>query len=514
MSAEPLPPEEQAAPPQETTSEIAEASSPATDASESKASKRRIGLVWLQWLFLRASLVVSVLLIIVFVVRELTDRSYTIQPFSLPDNFAQYGYNGEMVASKVLDNLTRMIEIANERRTVREVNEYNEAANRIRVNVEVSGIGISPQDVSSYLKRVFGINPRIISGGIIRKDNILELYLSVSGLPSEIITERIDSSSVHVALDRLTTRAGEAILMTHNHLLAGLYFYEKQDYGKAVENFRASIFEQPSFASKAYAHWGDVMLVTTNDTIGPSRALRKALSINPKEATAYRILGTMYYSESMAGKSEQYYRKSLELDPTAPHTWFHLANRILIPARREDEALACLQKAYDLNPLFVQDLVRLLYLRGDYKLAYEKLQVLRNEYPQRGLALEFAILEALGDSVQAEMTARSVRRKEVFSDGLNELAYDQELRKNYKVGFRLVNLAIAYDSNAPLPYTTLAELCAFTNDKEGFYAALEKALQRGLEVDDLTRYEGEEPYKFYASEDRFRKLKERYLAKQ
>ncbi len=484
-----------------------------------KSSKNRTNLLWVQSFFIRTSLVLSIFLIVLFTIRELTDKSFTIQPFSIPAEFVENGYTGDIFASIVLNNLNEVIAEANERRTLNELDEYGESSDKIQVKLEVSGVAISPEAISSYLKRIFGINQRIIGGAIVKSENSLELILNISGNSQIFITQKTDSISTGNALRMLALKAAEEILKEHNHLLAGLYFYAHDNYAEAIQHFRAAVYEQPEFIGTAYAHWGDAVLNMTNgsDTVTVGKLIRKGLEYDSKNGTAYRLLGNMYEFYSLE-KAERYYRKSIEVDPTSERSWYRLARNLNEQMKNDKEAMMCYQRAFKLNKLntlAIEGLIELLYLTKEYDKAYEQWQYLEYLVPNqsersRAQAIRIALSEAMGDSVETLTIIKGFTDKRSMSYALNSIAFAQELRKNYKAGFRLVELSIMADSSFSLPYTTLAELCGLTSDKEGFYHNLEIAIQKGLPVAELTRVEKDEPYRTMASEEKYKKLKEKY----
>jgi|GEM_PF-2329199 len=484
---------------------------------KSPGRKKTFDFNLVQSVFIKASLVLSIVLVVFFVVHELTDRSFKIQPFSLPANLTEQGYTGELFATSVANDLNAIISIANERRTLNELDEYNESSGRVEVKLEVGGIAVSPEAISSYLKPILGIEQRRISGAVIKTNESLVLVLNVSGQPQQFIEQKLDSMNTHEALGILSLKAAEEILKVHNHLLAGLYYYAENEFDKAIKHFRASIYEQPEYIGTAYAHWGDAFLVLTDgkDTTSVGKLIRKGLEHDPDNSTAYRILGNMYNRFSPE-KAEIFYRKSVELDPTSERSWFRLASHLSRDPKNDDEAIASYKNAIELYPKNTYALARLaelLYLKGEYEKASEtiqRFQYLEPDYRFSALAqaVGVALSEAAGDSSKTLPSIAEFPDKRFISDELNSIAFNCELRGKYETGFRLVKLSLIADSTYDTPYTTLAELHALTGNKEGFFKYIEKAFQKGFPIEEVLVQD--EPYKTMASDERFRKLVEKY----
>ena len=477
-----------------------------------KRRKRRRSFLWWQAFFIRGSILVSVSLIILFTARELADNSFTIQPFTLPAEYVEKGYTGEVFSGVVLHKLNNIIDEANNRRTLKELEQYNGSSGKIHVKLEISGVAISPEVISSYIKHAFGVTPRSISGAVIRFDNSLALFLTISGHPLKVISQNMDSLSMQKALSILSTKAAEEILKTQNHLLAGLYFYEERRLEEAIDHFKAAVYEQPEYKSTAYAHWGDAVVIQTRDTLTASKLIRKGLAIDPNNGTAYRILGNMTGQFSLQ-KAERYYRKSVKVDPTSERSWYRLGQVLQQDSSREMEAIKCYQKAYALNKSNTGSLVGLIeifYFRKEYDKASEYLEYFDYLQPEDAAHLKIALAEATGDSTQSRALIEKSTDKTRLADELNSLAFKQEIKKNYRSGFRLINLALMADSSYAIPYTTRAELCALTGNADGFYLNLEKALQKGLPLYELRRMENDELYRKKSSEARYKDLVRKY----
>jgi hypothetical protein len=94
----------------------------------------------------------------------------------------------------------------------------------------------------------------------------------------------------------------------------------------------------------------------------------------------------------------------------------------------------------------------------------------------------------------------------------NYMAMAEHQMEQYDSAMAHARLAIAQDTSVAYPYTTLAEVHGLTGNDEGFYRALETALAKGFKRPDLLA--GQEPYRRYADQPRYRALLQQYAPKE
>ena len=129
-----------------------------------------------------------------------------------------------------------------------------------------------------------------------------------------------------------------------------------------------------------------------------------------------------------------------------------------------------------------------------------------------------AVAIARKDTADAWRSYRKIKQvvsRERIMRNLNYYAFEFEKRKNYELGFRLVDFALIMDSasaSAMYPYSTLAELHGLTGNKKGFYDNIIKAVNLGY---DLTGTEviNSEPYKTLSSDQEYKDIVKQTLTK-
>jgi tetratricopeptide (TPR) repeat protein len=143
--------------------------------------------------------------------------------------------------------------------------------------------------------------------------------------------------------------------------LKGRYYWSKRtgsDLATAISYFNQAIAKDPSYAL-AYSGLADAYSVFPSYGGAPSEnipksnaAARKALELDPTLARPHAVLGgnEMDYEWDFAG-GEAEYKKALQLDPNDPttHHWYALDLGLI--GGRQQEALAEINRAHQLDPL-------------------------------------------------------------------------------------------------------------------------------------------------------------------
>ena len=208
------------------------------------------------------------------------DNGLVIEAFSVPPDLAQRGLGGEVVASQLLDKLTRMQQETN---SIRPADTYrNNWGDDIKVEIPDTGISIG--ELNRYLRHWLG-NETHITG---------EIYRTPSGIA---VTARArDAGSTFTGkeadLDKLLQKAAESI------------YSETQPY--------------------RYAAFLDQM--GRNDDA--MKALQSyAPAASPAErAWALSLLGNLYTFYGHPREALETLRAAVAADPTNAHAWDNLAS--------------------------------------------------------------------------------------------------------------------------------------------------------------------------------------------
>jgi tetratricopeptide (TPR) repeat protein len=156
------------------------------------------------------------------------------------------------------------------------------------------------------------------------------------------------------------TNQGTQDAQAYSLYLRGRYAWNNRTLGeleKAISYFNQAIEKDPEYAL-AYSALADVYSVLPNyggnqneDFPKSNAAARKALELDPSLAHPHAVLGSnqMQYDWDFAG-GEAEFKKSFELDPNdaTAHQWY--ADDIGMIGGREQEALAEINLAHELDP--------------------------------------------------------------------------------------------------------------------------------------------------------------------
>ena len=167
-------------------------------------------------------------------------------------------------------------------------------------------------------------------------------------------------SGLSISEKQQVTKQGTQNPEAYEVYLKGRYYWNQRtasDIEKAISYFNQAITKDPSYAL-AYSGLADAYAVLPSYGGAPSEnilksnaAARKALELDASLAHPHAVLGSneMEYDWDFAG-GEAEFKKALELDPNdaTAHQWY--AERIGMIGGREQETLAEINRARQLDP--------------------------------------------------------------------------------------------------------------------------------------------------------------------
>jgi tetratricopeptide (TPR) repeat protein len=238
-----------------------------------------------------------------------TSRSVVIEPFETPHALAERGLTGTVVASGVLDQLTRLQ--AATRSSLQRRNLSNAWSKDVKLTVPETGISIG--EISQLLKARFS-NDIHISGDVVQtKVDGLDVTVRGDGLLPHTFTGASDQ------LAKLSTEAAEYVYSQSQPALWAVYLVDSGRYQEAIEFCQASIgsssrSDQPVLLT----HWAIAIAKTAG--IGPEALglVQRAIALQPDYWVAYDILMTLQAAsgdEEAVWKTAQILRKSAGARP-------------------------------------------------------------------------------------------------------------------------------------------------------------------------------------------------------
>jgi serine/threonine-protein kinase len=129
-------------------------------------------------------------------------------------------------------------------------------------------------------------------------------------------------------------------------------------YAQSIRPFEEAIAKDPSFApayaglAASYAVRSGQLQFDSADEVAKMRtAAEKAIQLDPLLAEAHDALGMGYARDGKWKESEKSFRRAIGLDPSDSQAYLHIANYLLWPLGRIDEALKQLHLGEKADPL-------------------------------------------------------------------------------------------------------------------------------------------------------------------
>jgi eukaryotic-like serine/threonine-protein kinase len=184
-----------------------------------------------------------------------------------------------------------------------------------------------------------------------RSTQIISLQQQIAGDLAEKLRSKISTSE-----KQQVTKQGTQNPEAYELYLRGRYYLNKLDIPTAISYFNQAIAKDPTYALP-YSGLADAYNASSYSA--PSEvypksnaAARRALELDPSLAHPHAVLGSNemeYEWDFAAGEAE--YKKALELDPNDATTHHFYAFDIGMIGGREQEALAEINRAHQLDPL-------------------------------------------------------------------------------------------------------------------------------------------------------------------
>ncbi len=314
-------------------------------------------------LVVAAAIVAGVLSLALLYRRPSTD-SIAVLPFTNGSGDANTDYLSDGVTESLIGNLAHVPQLKVKSRS--SVFRYKgkdvdaqKAGNELGVSALVSGRVTSRGDSIEVSAELIDVrdNTEIWEHHYSGKSaDIVSLQTQIAGDIAGKLRSKLSSSE-----KQRVTRQGTQSPDAYELYLKGRYAWNNRTYSElqtAISYFNQAIAKDPGYAL-AYSGLADAYSVLPNfggnqneDFPKSNGAARKALELDPTLAHPHAVLGSnqMQYDWDFAG-GEAEFKKSFELDPydATARQWY--ADDIGMIGGREQEALAEVKRAHELDPL-------------------------------------------------------------------------------------------------------------------------------------------------------------------
>ncbi len=324
---------------------------------------------WRNWTWkiavpVMAATVALAVLTLALLYRHPPADSIAVLPFTNATGDANADYLSDGVTESLIGNLAHVPRLkVKSRSSVFRYKGNNvdaqKAGNELGVSALVSGRVMSRGDAIEVSAELIDVrdNTEIwehhYSGN---SADIVSLQMQIAGDIAGKLRSKLSSSE-----KQQVTRQGTQNPEAYAFYMKGRYAWNSRTYDelqKAISYFNQAIAKDPGYAL-AYSGLADAYSVLPNyggnqneDFPKSNGAARKALELDPSLAPPHAVLGSneMQYDWDFAG-GEVEFKKSFALDPNdaTAHQWY--ADDIAMIGGREQEALAEVNRAHELDPL-------------------------------------------------------------------------------------------------------------------------------------------------------------------
>jgi tetratricopeptide (TPR) repeat protein len=247
-------------------------------------------------------IITAVIVAIVFVVRVLLDRSYTIRQINVPASFEAAGHTGPVIARRIQSKLNEIIQRVS---ATEYAKGYTTSAADSDVSVDVAGMGMPIKGFIELIGNTFGIrrNKKIDADIFIDGDHVV-MMLHITGQSPERF-EVLMNENFGIPIRELVREASESILKYSDDEALQVYLNHIERNGdKAaklaryrLERYKGNKFQEARMIS-ALAR--GLCLMKKYDEA--EEKLRQGIAINPNEGRLYNVWGMMLQEQ---GKHEQ-----------------------------------------------------------------------------------------------------------------------------------------------------------------------------------------------------------------
>ncbi|AEE49613.1 tetratricopeptide repeat protein [Haliscomenobacter hydrossis] len=522
------------------------------------AQERKLRMVFhrfFDWMIIFAKLLGLIFIIVLIrnISIEMRKDAYSIQTFHVPKNLEESGFNGLVLAQKIMDEVAAIKADAG---SIKNDSVKFDAAIKPEMDLSVLGVGFSTQTILYYAKQLLGKKDRTVSGELTALANDITLTLRFSDANKIEVKNGADSLSLDKRIDLVLKAAAEKVLKWSDPYILAVYYYHQNRFDEAMECARFILRERPKEASWAYLAWGSILVRQQNQQGGIEK-FEKSLELNPNLEPALVNLAWAYFRNGHFEKAILKFEKLLSVAKLGA-----TRSTALNGLAQSNLRLKHLDKAERAFQQGIKEFPQDLYFYGnygDFKIRYKRdtfgaLELYRQARAQapetaagylfqsaslfyenrrdsavtmlyKALEYDPNNLDALRQIIQIEFRKGNFEQALRIARRLNGIlaqnnAGNQDrlynLQSNYNImamahysqlrydsSVYYAKTAIAIDTNIAYPYTSLGEAYAFMGQKEKFYQLVAKAVQKGFEYTPETLEQ--EPYVRFVNDPKFQK---------
>jgi len=477
--------------------------------------------------FVRAAIIALVLVLAVVVIRGLNQEGYRVRPFQMPKHLNDAGYTGSISAIMLQNKVQELKAIAT---SIKSDSTTFNVDTRPDLNLDLMGVGLSTGSIIFHMRELMGRDNEVIDGSITLLDDILTLHLWMTGQSEFSYEAKVENGQVKAAIEDAVTKGAMHVLGKTDPYRLAILYYRNKDMAKAEDVIRLIIKEMPQDRKWAYNLWGNIKseLDQQEQAI---KYYRRAIEIDPtfelpRRLLGWRLVAKKNFEEALVhfekavdlesgylpayngaamchrqqgnfDEAEKYYKLAMEKFPQVIWTYGNYSN-FLMTQRNDTLGAANVWKQagehMGQNADYYISTATFYIMSGDTAKALEYGESALELDPYNPTTLNgFAnFYDETGEYELSEELSRrllKVYHQGQYDRGMMMSAYNSlsivEYKQNkFDSSYAHVMKAISYVPDNPFPHTTLAELNLLRGNRRGFYSAIDKAIELGLEYQD------------------------------
>ncbi len=478
-------------------------------------------------ILVKVVLIVLFLFIVFVVIKGLNQTGYSVQAFQVPQTFEEAGYNGQVIALMLQDEITDLKSIANsQREDSLEVN----VDLRPDLSLDLMGVGLSSSSIIYHLRELLGRKNKTISGNLTDLEGEIAIQIRMTDFNPFEYAYSYEDSEKGEAIKHVIEKGAMYMLENFDPYRLAVVHDKQGRTDMAEELLRKIIKERRSDRKWAYHFWGNIKN-RKGDAEASARYYQKALEADPEFVLPMRVLAWKFYRERDYVQALSYFEKVLEIDPTqySMDTGAALCYRFLGNADKAEDYYKDLVNKFpkiiwgygnysDFLLKVRKDTAAATELwqkasenldeSADYYLALAAFHTMKQD-SVKAIELAHQALDLEPDNVGTlfrlsnhyinlrtepdktlKLTQTLVKETEEhnFDSGMkcrayNLLAIAEYELANYDSALVHVQRSIALSPENPFPYSTLAEIHLLKGDMALFYGAIQKAISFGFPME-------------------------------
>ncbi len=273
---------------------------------------------------------IGLLIMLAALVREIIRDDYMLDPMLIPTRIQQMGYTGEVVASRLADEIQSVNRSAHgDVTTLRAVSgrlglaqALSMSSNSKLPDVEVPETGLSLRSVAQLIRVAFNANQHHVGGEIVETHNGQGAYLIV-----RLDTQRGESILLNLdSIDAGIAQAARQFVRLAQPCVFAAYAHTSGELVQASEAMHTCLQDPVNRRDASLQNLYGLVLTDSRQLAPAIVAFQRATELNPQFAPAYSNWGNALYSWAASSQNDSLgeiilhqatiqYERAIELDP-------------------------------------------------------------------------------------------------------------------------------------------------------------------------------------------------------